>query len=319
MFMLKFSRKIAIGMMCSLCLISVAVSAEPLRIAAMKGPTGMGLARLIEQTQGNEAYDFTIAGTPDEVVSALVKGNLDVATVPANLASVLYAKTDGKVAVAAINTLGVLYLLQRGDDVEKLADLKGREIVTAGKGATPEFVLRYLLRLAGLDPDKDVKITFLSQMTEVAALAQQGKANLIMLPEPFVTASLMKDSSLREALDMTAEWTALSPRGDLVTGVVVVRHDVAKQRGDTLKAFLEDYRQSVQFALDNPDEAAQAIGKLGFVPPPVARESLNRSYLVFYRGDQMKQRLKGYLEVLFQQEPRSVGGVLPDDDFYIMD
>ena len=137
------------------------------RIAALKGPTAMGLVKLMKdsesgETTGNE-YTFTLAGSADEVTPALLKGELDMACVPANLAAVLYNKTEGEIEVLAVNTLGVLYIVENGESVHSMADLKGKTIVAAGKGATPEYALRYLLTENGIDPDNDVTIDWKSE------------------------------------------------------------------------------------------------------------------------------------------------------------
>jgi len=131
------------------------------RIAGLKGPTTMGLVNLLDMERSGKAsqhYDLQLYGAADEIVPKLIKGELDMAAIPANLAATLYQKTNGGIQVMAVNTLGVLYVVEKGDSIHCFADLKGRTILSTGKGTTPEYVLRYLLNANGIDPDKDVDI-----------------------------------------------------------------------------------------------------------------------------------------------------------------
>ena len=220
------------------------MSAEgPVRIAGLKGPTTMGLVNLLDMEQQGSAaldYDLQLYGTADEIVPGLIKGELDMAAIPANLAAALYQKTKGGIQVMAVNTLGVLYVVEKGDTVHSMADLAGRTILSTGKGTTPEYLLRYLLEKNGLDPDKDVKIQYCSEATEVTAqMAAAQKDAIAVLPQPYVTAAGMKDPSLRVALDLTAEWDKVSD-SQLVTGVTVVRTQYAQEHPDVVEAFLKE-------------------------------------------------------------------------------
>ena len=300
------------------------------RIAALKGPTAMGLVELMslsdtanEMMEGKEdvvstenTYDFTLAGSADEVTPALIKGELDMACVPANLAAVLYGKTNGAVEVLAVNTLGVLYIVENGETVQSMADLKGQTIVAAGKGSTPEYALRYLLTENGIDPDKDVTIDWKSEHSECVAALASGQASIALLPQPFVTVAQNKIEGLRMALDLTAEWDKLDNGSALITGVIVARRDVVETNSAAVEAFLEDYADSVAWVNDNTAEAAALIGEYGIVDTAVAEKALPYCNIVCLTGSEMKDKLSGYLNVLSEAEPSSVGGTLPGDDFY---
>ena len=180
------------------------------KVAALKGPTAMGMVKLMDDSDngdtGANQYTFTIAATPDEVTPQIVQGNVDIAAVPANLASVLYNKDGVNVSVLAVNTLGVLYIVENGETVQSVEDLKGRTIYASGKGATPEYALNYMLQANGIDPEKDVTIEYKSEHSEcVAALAADEDA-VAMLPQPFVTVAQTQNENIRVALDMTEEW-----------------------------------------------------------------------------------------------------------------
>ena len=218
------------------------------RFAALKGPTAMGLVHLMSTPGIGEHWTFTLAGSADEVTPALIKGDLDVACVPANLASVLYNKTEGGVVCLAVNTLGVLYIVENGDEIQSVADLAGKTIVSAGKGSTPEYGLRYLLSENGVDPDKDVTIDWKSEHSECVAALASGAATVAMLPQPFVTAAQNKLEHLRVALDLTAEWDALDNGSAMITGVAVARRAFAEEHPETVEGFLQYYAQSVDWA-----------------------------------------------------------------------
>lgn len=297
------------------------MSAEgPVRIAGLKGPTTMGLVNLLDMEQQGTAaldYDLQLYGTADEIVPGLIKGELDMAAIPANLAAALYQKTKGGIQVMAVNTLGVLYVVEKGDTVHSMADLAGRTILSTGKGTTPEYLLRYLLEKNGLDPDKDVKIQYCSEATEVTAqMAAAQKDAIAVLPQPYVTAAGMKDPSLRVALDLTAEWDKVSD-SQLVTGVTVVRTQYAQEHPDVVEAFLQEYAQSVRTANTDLDRTAALCEQQGVVAKAaIAKKALPACNIVCRTGDEMQKDISAYLSVLCAADPAAVGGKLPDDGFY---
>lgn len=293
-----------------------------LRVAALKGPTAMGMVKMMSGVDegepfSNNDYQFTLAGAADEVTPALIKGDLDAACVPANLASVLYNKTEGGVVCLAVNTLGVLYIVENGEEIQSMADLRGRTIVSAGKGATPEYGLRYLLSENGIDPDKDVTIDWKSEHSECVAALASGAATIAMLPQPFVTAAQGKIETLRTALDLTAEWDALDNGSAMITGVVVARRAFVEEHPEAVERFLADYADSVGWANANPAEAGALIAEYGIVESAaLAEKALPRCNIVCLTGQEMAEKLSGYLQVLADAAPESVGGALPRDDFY---
>ena len=290
------------------------------RIAALKGPTAMGLVKLMSDAPSSAngpLYDFMLAGSADEVTPALIKGELDMACVPANLAAVLYNKTEGAVQVLAVNTLGVLYIVENGESVQSLADLKGKTVVAAGKGSTPEYALRYLLSENGIDPDADVTLDWKSEHSECVAALASGQASIALLPQPFVTVAQTKIEGLRMALDLTAEWDKLDNGSGLITGVIVARRDVVEANPGAVDSFLQNYAASVEWVNANNADAAQLIAEYGIIEAaPVAEKALPYCNIVCLTGSEMKDKLSGYLKVLSEAEPSSVGGTLPGDDFY---
>lgn len=288
------------------------------RVAALKGPTGMGLAYLTgdDAEEADDDYEFSIIGTPAEMPPMMVKGDVDVACVPANVASVLYQKMEGNVVTLAVNTLGVIYVVENGETVNSMADLKGKTIVASGKGATPEYALRYLLTENGLDPDKDVTIEWKNEHSECVAALASGTATIAMLPQPFVTVAQGKIEGLRMALDLTEEWDKLDNGSQMLTAVVVARKDFAEAHPQAIADFLEDYAESVEKVNADPAAAGQRIGELGIVDAAVAEKAIPYCNIVCITGSEMKDALSGYLEVLFNAAPESVGGQMPADDFY---
>ena len=286
-----------------------------LRIAGLKGPTTMGLVNLMADEVAS-SYDFTMYGAADEIVPLLVKGDLDAAAVPANLAATLYNKTNGAVEVACINTLGVLYILENGETVNSVADLKGQTIVTTGKGTTPEYVLRYVLSENGVDPDSDVTIEYCSEATEALSKVQAGEATITMLPQPFVTSALSQVEGLRVALDMNEEWQKVAG-SKLVTGVLVVRKDAVENDPEAFASFMEGYAASVEAANSDLEGTAALCEQYGVVAKAaLAQKALPQCNIVFETGDEMKADLETYFNVLYAADPTSVGGTLPADDFY---
>ena len=292
---------------------------EPLRIAGLKGPTTMGLVNLLSMEQAGTAamdYDLQLYGAADEIVPLLIKGELDMAAIPANLAATLYQKTSGGIQAVAVNTLGVLYVVEQGDTVHSMADLKGRTILSTGKGTTPEYVLRYLLTANGIDPDKDVDIQYYSEATEVTAQMASTQDAIAVLPQPYVTAAGLKDDTLRVALDLTAEWDKVADT-QLITGVTVVRKAYAEEHPDVVAAFLADYAQSVNTANTDLDGTAALCEEQGVVAKAaIAKKALPNCNIVCLTGEELKTDVSGYLQVLYDADPAAVGGTLPGEDFY---
>ncbi len=299
---------------------NTAASGEAMRIAGLQGPTTMGMVKLMKDQESMESplYNVTMYGAADEIVPLLTKGELDAAAIPANLAATLYQKTEGKIQVAAVNTLGVLYVVTTGDEVASVADLAGKTIYSTGKGTTPEYVLNYILTENGIDPAKDVTIEYKSEATEVLATLQSaGEGAVAVLPQPYVTAAQAQVEGLTVALDLTEEWNKIDPDSQLITGVLAVRSDYAQQHPEELEVFLADYRSSIEWVTANTADAAQLVAEYGIVAKaPLAEKALPACNITYMDGADMKQALSGYLDVLYQQDASSVGGALPGDDFY---
>lgn len=303
---------------------STAPSAEPeeetpdvVRIAALKGPTAMGMIKLMDDESENSAYEFTIAGAADELTPAIIQGNVDIACVPANLASVLYNKTEGGVKVLAVNTLGVLYIVENGEPtIAEISDLKGRTIYASGKGATPEYALNYLLTQNGIDPEKDVTIEWKTEHAECLTALMNDPGSAAMLPQPFVTTAQAKNENVNVVVDMNQAWAELNNGSALITGVVIARSEFAEQYPGAVDGFLDGYGESVKYVNANVSAAAELIGKYDIVPAAVAEKALPKCNIVFITGGEMKEKLSGYLGVLFDSAPAAVGGALPGDDFY---
>ena len=292
-----------------------------LRVAGLKGPTTMGLVNLIDEVDKGESdldIDFAMYGAADEIVPLLVKGELDAAAIPANLAATLYQKTDSAVQVAAINTLGVLYIVENSDtEYQSIADLKGKTILTTGKGTTPEYVLRYVLSENGLDPDTDVTIEYFSESTEVVAqMTARGEGTIAMLPQPFVTSALAQVEGLSVKFDMTEEWEKVAG-SQLVTGVLVARTDAIEADPEAFDAFLTAYQASTEAANSDLEGTAALCESYGIVAKAaLAQKALPECNIVFVTGSEMRTALETYFQVLYDADPTSVGGALPDDGFY---
>lgn len=292
---------------------------KTVRIGGLKGPTSMGLVKLMQDNADGKSelnYEFTVEATADMITPLLIKGELDMAAVPANLASVLYNNTEGKIKVLAINTLGVLYIVEKNSSVSSLGDLKGKTVYATGKGSTPEYNLRYLLSQAGLDPDKDVTIEWKSEPSEVVALLKQSDSGVAMLPQPYVTVAQTQISELNVAINLNDEWDKLNNGSMMVTGVLVASAEFVDNNKDYVDAFLKEYKASTEYINANPAEASVWVeDKIG-VKAAVAEKAVPFCNITFISGAEMKEALSGYLNILFEQNEKSVGGAMPADGFY---
>ena len=314
--MKNFKRLFALCLALSVLFVFAAGAQAQYSIAALKGPTAMGLAKMMRDHENDDAYAFTIAASADAVTPALLKGETDMACIPANLAAVLYNKTGGEIQVLAINTLGVLYIVENGDALQSIDDLRGQTIVAAGKGSTPEYALRYLLRENGIDPARDITIDWKSEHAECVAALAAGQATIALLPQPFVTAAQSKIEGLRMAIDLNEVWNALDNGSALITGVIVARRQAVEENPEAVRAFLREYAESVAWTNENAADAAAIIGEYGIVDAPIAERALPHCNIVCITGAELSEKLRGYLQVLYNADPAAIGSAMPDDDFY---
>lgn len=298
-------------------------SGAAVRVGSLKGPTSMGLAELMDRAEKGETendYTFTMAGKADELVGSVANGDLDIVLVPANVASILYTKTQGNVNVIDINTLGVLYVVASDDSISSMEDLKGKTLYMTGKGTTPEYVMNYLLSENGLN-DGDVTLEFKSEAAEVASVLKEDSSAVGVLPQPFATAACIQNEALKPVLDLTEQWNLLNKenKSQLVTGVTIVRSDFLKENEEAVKLFMEDHKASAAYTSEHLDEAAEMVAALGIVEKaPIAKKAMPACNIVCITGEEMKSALSGYLSVLEAADAKSIGGQLPGDDFYYL-
>lgn len=294
-----------------------------LKVGSLKGPTSMGLVELMDKSQkgtANGSYEFTMVTAADELLGKVVSGELDVALVPANMASILYTKTNHGITVLDINTLGVLYGISGDDSIKSAVDLKGKTVYLTGKGTTPDYALQHVLKANGLTTD-DVTLEYKSEAAEVASILKEKPEAVGLLPQPFVTAALAQNDSLKMVLDLTKEWDAKAGAdgGSLVTGVTICRNEVLKEQKEAIDTFMAEHKTSAEYVNANVSEAAALVVSAGIIEKaPVAEKAIPYCSITYVDGENMKSLLSGYLKVLFDMEPSSVGGTLPDDSFYYM-
>lgn len=297
-------------------------SGEAVNLTVLSGPTGIGAAKLLADSDAGltqNAYHYTIAADNSEVVAALTTGETDIAAVASNVAVNLYNKTDGGVKILALGTLGVLHILEGGGgtSVQSVEDLEGKTIWSAGQGANPEYILRHILSENGLDPDKDVTLVF-ADASEITQKLMTGEAEVAMLPVPAATAAVLKsEGKIRAALDVTQEWDSLTTGSRLIMTAVVGRTAFIEEHPEAVEAFLEEYAASIGYVNDNPAEAAQLVAGFGIAPSAaIAEKAIPQCNLTFISGTDMAPAITGYYEILWEADPASVGGALPDDAIY---
>ncbi len=299
---------------------TVASDKPEVRVVALKGPTAMGLVKLMDESENDSDdldnnYTFQIEASPDAVTPLIAKNDVDIACIPANLAAVLYNNT-GKIQVIAVNTLGVLYLVGNGGrEFSSLDDIKGRTIYSAGKGSTPQYAIETILTGYGLENGKDVTIEWKSEHAECVASILSDSDALAVLPQPFATSALMQNSSLVVLADLNDLWRNIAGTS-LITGVTVVNKEFARSNREAVEDFLEEYNQSADWVNENIEEAAALIEKYGIIKAQIALKAIDKCNIVVWTGEKLKENLSVYLEALYNSNPKSVGGVVPGDDFY---
>lgn len=283
-------------------------------VRVLKGATGMGLAGMMDDYNDNPdaPFHFEVVSAADEITADLVKGDVQIAALPANVAATLYNKTEGQIQVLAINVMNVLYIAENGESVSDFSDLDGKIVYTTGKGQTPEAVLNHMIEAEGID----VQVEYLSEATEVAAKLAEETGAIAMLPEPFLTAAQAQNPNIHTAIDLSEAWESTEPGLQIVTGVIVARKDFVEAHPDLVDEFLEGDAASVNFVNESPDQAGQVIEKAGIIKAAVAEKAIPKMNISFVEGGDMVPLLKGYYEVLQSQNVKLIGGQMPADDFY---
>ena len=296
----------------------VVKDATEIRVAVIQGPTGVGMAHLMEQdAKGKTEYDynFNLITNPQQTVAMLSNKSVDIAAMPTNLAANFSGK-NGDITVLAVNTLGVLHIADATGEVTDIASLKGKTIYSTGQGSNPEFILNYILEKNGLDPKKDVTIKFIAENQELTAKMVLGEIEIAMVPEPVLTNVMLKNNKVKPVVDMTKEWARVGGEGDLMMGCVAVRNEFLKKSPNAVASFMKEYEASVKYCEDTNAAAALSV-KHEIIPnEQVAKQAIPRCNIKFVSGEDMKTRLSGYLNVLFAANPNSIGGKLPDESFY---
>lgn len=300
---------LALGVGCN----QSAEQTKVLKVAALNGPTGMGMVQLLED---KEQYEVTLYQSPDEIVGKVVSGEVDLACVPSNMGAVLYNKTQKAVSLVGINTQGVLYIVENGNSINNLEDLKGKTIIASGKGGTPEYVLTQLLKSAGLDPEQDVTIDYLTNHTDVVTKLVAEEGTIALLPEPHVTIATTKQASLLVAVDLNEAWQE-KEGSTLPMGVILAQNTLVKEDEEALSSFLKDYEASVNFVNEKSEEAAALMEKYGIIAKKeIAIKAIPNCHIVLEQGETAKIHLETFYKVLEALNPKAIGGTLPDEAFY---
>ncbi len=287
---------------------------KPVNIGVLQGPTGMGIVHLMDDSN----YNIEIVGSPDVLIGKIVTGEVDLAAVPSNLAAILYERSGQKIELLAINTLGVLYVLEDGKEVNSIADLAGKTLYVSGKGATPDFAIQYLLKKHGLEVGKDVILDFSTQHADLASMLVAGRHDLALLPQPHVTSVLMQNQNFRIALDLTKEWKGVTG-SELPMGVIVAQKEFIENNKDALLTFLEKYEQSIQLVNNNIAKSAALIAEHNILPnPEVAEQAIPFCNIVYIDAANGRAYLEDFFNILFEFSPDSIGGKIPDDGFYFV-
>lgn len=291
---------------------------KSINYAVMTGPTGVGSVNLIENSKNGESnfeIHETIVGAADEIVASLVSGNLDMAVVPANLASVLYNKTEGKIQTLATNNLGVLYIVEIGEEIQTLEDLKGKTILSTGKGATPETLLNYIMAENNLVQGEDWNFDFKSEATEVVQNLMATNATIALLPEPMVTTVLGQNENARIAISLEDEWNKLN-KTPQITSVLVGRKEFIENID--VDEFLDEYEDSIEDAVENIEKTSELLGKYNIIKTEVALKSIPNMNLYYMDEEELRDSMSEYLTILFNANPQSVGGKIPGEDFFYL-
>ncbi|HHX68089.1 MAG: ABC transporter substrate-binding protein [Miniphocaeibacter sp.] len=289
------------------------------KVGTIKGFPGIGIVNLMDENEkGNTEnnYEFTIGGAPDELNAKLISGELDIATIPTNMAATLYNKTNGEIEILAVNTLGVIKLVSTDESIKSLDDIKGKEVSASGKGAIPQYTFEYILNKKGINPKNDVNITYYPGHEEISGLLSAGQVSIATIPEPTLSKVMAENEDIKIVSDLTDEWNKIEENIILSQGCTVISKKFAEENKEALNDFIKEYKKSCDLVHSDLENTAKNCGKFNIVPEKIALEAIPKSNQVYIDGEEMKTKLKPFFEILFDANPESVGGKLPDDNFY---
>ena len=293
-------------------------SIKTVEVAALNGPTGIGMVKLMEdeKDKDNKAYNVALYQSPDEIVGKVVSGEIDIACVPSNMGAVLYNKTQGEIKLLGTNTLGTLYIVENGESITKIEDLKGKTILASGKDSTPEFVLNHILRQSGLEPGQDVTVEFMGNHSDIASKLLADKGTIALLPQPFVTTVTTKNEDIHTVVDINSIWQEVD-KMDLPMGIIIGRKGFIDENPKVLEKFLKDYKASVAYVSENLDEAAELVANFEIIPSAqIAKKAIPACNIVYRSNEESKEMLSAFYEILSSENMKAVGGKLPDEGFY---
>jgi NitT/TauT family transport system substrate-binding protein len=290
-----------------------------INIASLKGPTSIGMIKMHEDHPSlgeSITTNYEIVASPDIMISKILSKEVDIATLPTNVAAKLYNK-GLNLKLAAIVGENVLYVLSQGNKITSWESLKGKKINVISKGSTPDVVFRYLLKKNNIDPVTDVNLDYSVEQVELSQLMISGKADLAILPEPFVTMVLTKNSNVNLAFDFGKEWAKVRNGQSLPMSCLVINADLAKSNPEAITAFLEKYKESIQWVNSNIGDAAKLVEKFKIGMDAVtAQEAIPRCNIKYTDSNQSKDLVNDYMKTMFDFSPEDIGGKIPDEKFY---
>lgn len=294
-----------------------AETAEPVKVAALAGTTGLAMVRLMEQPAiGGYPCNFQVYKSPDLVLGKLIAGEVDIAGLPTNMASILYNK-GVEIQLVSIIGWGVMYVVSTDSDLKSWKDLKGKEIYLSSKGAVSDILFQYLAGKNGLNAEQDFKIQYIASAVEIAQLAASGKVSTAVLPEPWVTEVLEKNPRMKIVLDCQKEWKRVERQTVTYPQTcVVVQKKFAREHPEVLKGFLKELDQSIQWLNHNSKAGGVLAEKYVQISATAVEKGLPRCNLKYASALKARLAVNRFLERLGEFSKESIGGKVPDEGFY---
>lgn len=285
-------------------------------IAGLKGPTSIGMIKLIDEKALNDNkynVEYVAESAPDALMAKIIGGEIQISSLPINLASTIYNKTNGEIQIAAVNTIGNLYIIGNSDIIS-LDDLKGKTLAISSKGATHDYAMNYIL--ANKKLSEEVTIKYFPDHASLAQSVIGEDSKVALLPQPFVTQALVNNNKVKILLDLNKEWKSVTDI-ELYTGCIVVNKKFAQNNKEFVKNFFSQYKISVDWVNNNPKDAALLVEKNGIMlNATIIEKAIPYSGITFKKAFEDKDNLNKFYKILFDSNPASIGGKLPDEGFY---
>lgn len=278
-----------------------------------------GLAELADEVE------FILWSNPDQLRALALNGKVDFIAMPTNVAANLYNR-GAPLKLLNISQWGALWMISRDPNMKTLADFKGQEIAIPFRADMPDIVFTHLAERQGLTPNKDFKLNYTATPMDAMQLLIMRRIDHALLSEPAVSMALRKTKSfpvsliapeLHRSVNLQQEWSRVMGTEARIpqAGIAVMGNKADNPQ--LVARFEEAYAQATRWCQENQQKCAEEVAaKIPMLSAEAVADALAAQGNYYATAFDAQQELEAFLEILLAKQPASVGGKLPNADFY---